>query len=139
MATRSKKNLFFKKLLKRLLFAFSRLSESSLFKKILLGIVAVILFFFGCVYAKSSFVSYIENNITVSESEIIRRVKTHTAVPNEDPLSMVRVQDADTLRAQNSFYKDVKEGDYVIVYSTEAIIYNLRDDKIVAEKTKTGQ
>jgi hypothetical protein len=74
------------------------------------------------------------NEVIVSQSEIIARVAKLTSLPQEEPYEIVRVQDQDDLRKQNPFYKDVKEGDYIIMYKNAAIIYDLRNNAIVAMK-----
>ena len=74
------------------------------------------------------------NNVIVSESEIINRVSKHISLPNDKPISVIRVDDADTLRKQNDFYKDVKTGEYVLIYEKTIIIYDLMNDSIVARK-----
>jgi hypothetical protein len=74
------------------------------------------------------------NEVIVSQSEIVARVNKLTMLPVEDPYEIVRVQDEEDLRKQNSFYKDVKEGDYILVYKDMAVIYDLRDNTIVAIK-----
>lgn len=72
------------------------------------------------------------NEVVISKSEIIRSVSKHVVVPEEEPEAVVRVQDAETLKQQNVFYTDVKIGDYILVYRHMAIIYDLRNDVIVA-------
>ena len=104
------------------------------FKKTLTGISLVLLiallFFFG----KDIISSTLAKTVVVSEGEILRRVALHTTMPQGKPTSIVRVKDAETLRVQHMFYKDIKEGDYIIIYSDRVIIYNLRSDIIVGEK-----
>lgn len=74
------------------------------------------------------------NDVVVSKSEIIARIAKHTTLPNEEPEAVVRVQDAETLKKQNDFYENVKEGDYIVVYPKLAVIYDLLGDSIVAMK-----
>lgn len=74
------------------------------------------------------------NDIVVSKSEILARVAKHTELPSGEPDAVVRVQDAGVLKKQNDFYINVKEGDYIVMYSKVAIIYDLRNDSIVALK-----
>jgi hypothetical protein len=79
------------------------------------------------------------NEVVVSQSEIIARVAKLTPVPQEDPEEIVRVQDPEILKKQNSFYNDVKEGDYILMYPNLAVIYDLRSNSIVAVKrNETG-
>jgi len=74
------------------------------------------------------------NDVVVSKSEILSMVAKHTSLPIGDPDAVVRVQDAGTLQKQNEFYTNVKEGDYIVMYPELAIIYDLRNDSIVALK-----
>jgi hypothetical protein len=77
------------------------------------------------------------NDIVVSKSEILMRVAKHTELPKGNPEAVVRVQDAESLKKQNDFYSNVKEGDYIVMYQDLAIIYDLRNDSVVALK-RTG-
>lgn len=74
------------------------------------------------------------NDVVVSKSEIVARVSKHVPLPAEAPDAVVRVQDASVLKKQNDFYANVKEGDYVVMYTNIALIYDLRNDSIVALK-----
>ena len=74
------------------------------------------------------------DNVIVSESEIINRVSKHILLPKTSPISVIRVDDADLLRKQNDFYKDVKAGEYVLVYEKTIVIYDLMNDAIIAKK-----
>lgn len=74
------------------------------------------------------------NEVVVSQSEIVARVGKLTSLPHEEPLEIVRVQDEEDLRKQNPFYKDVQEGEYILIYKNLAIIYDLRNNVIVGIK-----
>lgn len=74
------------------------------------------------------------NEIVISKSEIVARVSKLTTLPEEEPYDIVRVQDPENLMKQNEFYKDIQEGDYILMYSNMAVIYNLRSNQIVAIK-----
>lgn len=74
------------------------------------------------------------NEVVVSESEIVDRVSKLVAIPSEEPEDVVRVEDAEILKKQNIFYENVKVGDYIIMYPKLAIIYDLRNNVIVAMK-----
>lgn len=75
------------------------------------------------------------NDVVVSKSEIIARVRKHIELPAGDPEALVRVQDAETLQNQAPLYENVKEGDYILVYPSLAVVYDLRNDHIVALKS----
>jgi hypothetical protein len=74
------------------------------------------------------------HDVVVSKSEIVSRIAKLTPVPEEAPDAVVRVQDPETLKKQNIFYDRVKEGDYIVMYPKVAIIYDLRNNEIVAVK-----
>lgn len=76
----------------------------------------------------------LKNDVVVSKSEIVDRVSKLTTVPDGEPDAVVRVQDPETLKKQNIFYTNVKEGDYIVMYPRIAVIYDLRNNSIVAEK-----
>lgn len=89
----------------------------------------------GLIYASYFFISKtFANEVVVSQSEIVSRVGKLTPLPQEAPYEIVRVQDEEDLRKQNPFYKDIKEGDYIVMYKDLAVIYDLRANSIVAVK-----
>lgn len=77
----------------------------------------------------------IAHDVVISQSEILTRVSKHTPLPEGEPDAVVRVQDPESLRNQNELYGSVKEGDYIIMYPTLAIVYDLRKDQIIALKS----
>ncbi len=77
----------------------------------------------------------VANDIVVSKSEIIARIAKHTQLPEGDPEAVVRVQDPETLQKENNLYENVKEGDYIVIYPTLAVVYDLRNDHIIALKS----
>lgn len=78
------------------------------------------------------------NDVVVSKSEIIDRVAKLTSLPELPPEAVVRVEDPERLKKQNNFYENVKNGDYIVMYPKLAIIYDLRNNNIVAIKKLDG-
>lgn len=76
----------------------------------------------------------VKGSVIISQSEIVSRVAKHVSLPSSNPDALVRVEDAETLKKENSFYEKVKEGDYVVIYPSLAIIYDVRNDSIVGVK-----
>lgn len=74
------------------------------------------------------------NDVVVSKSEIVDRIAKLTTLPKEAPDAIVRVEDSETLKKQNDFYQNVKSGDYIVMYPKLAVIYDLRNNTIVAIK-----
>ena len=124
-----------KKSLKAILHGCGLLTEQAfIYKKVAWAIILILIFTIIFYFNKDTMLTALSNTIVVSEAEIVARVRKHTTLPEGKPTSIVRVKDADALRAQHIFYKDVKEGDYIIMYPDRVIIYDLRDDSVVAQK-----
>ena len=111
-----------------------KLLLSSYFQKVVTAFVTFLVLS-ACFYGVYRyFNASLANDVVVSQSEIIDRVAKLTALPQEKPEAVVRVEDAETLKKQNIFYENVKVGDYVVVFSKVAVIYDLRNNTIVAIK-----
>lgn len=94
------------------------------------------LVFSSALYGAYAFIGdSLAHEVVVSESEILERVGKHTELPEGKPEAIVRVQDPETLKAQNALYENVKEGDYIVMFPTLAVVYDLRNDHIVALKS----
>lgn len=101
--------------------------------KVLMGVVVSAGLFYGSYVAIGRSFA---NEVVISKSEIVARVqKLTTLLPvGQQPYDIVRVQDPEDLKKQNAFYKDVEEGDYILMYPNLAVIYNLRSNKIAGIK-----
>lgn len=77
----------------------------------------------------------VANEVVVSESEILSRIGKHATLPSGKPEAIVRVQDPEALRNQAALYENVKEGDYIVIYPSLAVVYDLRNDRIIALKS----
>lgn len=105
------------------------------FKIVMVAMLVVVPFYGAYAYIGKT----VANEIVISKSQILDRVAKHITLPEGNPLAVVRVQDADSLKKQNPFYSQVKSGDYIIMYKTLAIIYDLRNDSILATKNISEQ
>lgn len=76
----------------------------------------------------------VAHEIVISKSQILDRVAKHMTLPEGKPEAVVRVQDAASLKKQNPFYDQIQPGNYILMYTTEAIIYDLQNDRVVAVK-----
>ena len=100
-----------------------------------IGIITLIVG--SALYGTYAFIgNNLDDKVVVSKTEIVARVRAHTTLPETEPEAVVRVENADTLKKQNPFYENIKEGDYIIIYPMLAVIYDLRKDTIVALKRK---
>lgn len=70
---------------------------------------------------------YIER---LSNSDVLSRLGSHIILPKDDPKKIIRISNIDTLREQNNFYKGLEEGDFIIIYTKKAYIYDSRHDII---------
>ena len=102
----------------------------SIFKLSSSAAIAVAVLYGSYLYIGKTFA----NEVIVSQSEIVARVGKLILLPQEEPLDIVRVQDEEELRKQNPFYKNIHEGEYILIYNNLAIIYDLRNNTIIDMK-----
>jgi hypothetical protein len=100
--------------------------------KVIVGLLIASSAFYG---AYAFIGNSVQNDVVISQSEIIARIAKHTEIPDEAPEAIVRVQDAETLQKQAALFGNVKEGDYIVIFHSMAVVYDLRNDRIVALKS----
>lgn len=64
-------------------------------------------------------------------NEIIAKVKQHMDLDTSVQPTVAAIVDVDKLRKQNSFYNQAKNGDFLIVTPTRAILYDEQADKVI--------
>lgn len=109
--------------------------------KLILGLVLVILVGAGGWWAFNSQSGDSLANLSANAGEklsdsqvqtIISRVSKFMVVPSDEKPSVVVLRGTAELAAQQPFYRDAKDGDVLIVYSTRAIIYDAKENKLVS-------
>jgi hypothetical protein len=64
---------------------------------------------------------------------LISRVSSLILIKGQEEPTVATVQDADSLRKSNpSFYKDVENGDRLLVWSDKAVLYSTKMDKLLS-------
>src|SRR5688572_338099 len=63
--------------------------------------------------------------------EVITRVSAYMVVPAEESPSVTVLTDVAVRAQQQPFFRGAKDGDILIVYSSRAIIYDPKTDKLV--------
>jgi len=67
----------------------------------------------------------------ITQENVISRLKQHIFLPGEEELILIqRVFLAESLRQQDIFFINVKDGDYLIKYNNMSIIYDYNNDYI---------
>ncbi len=84
-------------------------------------VICVLIYFINVWYKKWS-IDRLEN------ADVIDRVRSHIILPKEDPKKIIRINNIEALRVQNAFYKNIEEGDFIIIYTKKAYIYDSRHD-----------
>lgn len=69
--------------------------------------------------------------------EIIQALKKHILVPGGNP-QIAEVQDSEKLKETQAFFKDVKNGDVVIIYPEIIFVYRPSADIVVASTDISG-
>ncbi len=64
-------------------------------------------------------------------AEIVRKVRVHMDIGNEEDPTVATIVDVAKLREQNAFYNKAENGDFLVVTSTRAILYRASEDRIL--------
>ena len=118
-----------------------RKNKQKRIQKIVLGLLSVSIFFIlTTVYSqyqvhvlkKLSAANEITHpDVPVTPNQIIEALARHMILPDTAP-QIASVEDSKKLVASQPFFKDVVNGDVVVVYDTEIIVYRPSQDIIVA-------
>jgi len=109
--------------------------------KLLLGLVLVALVGAGGWWAFNTQSSDDLSNLSANAGEkltdaqvqaVISRVSKFMVIPSDEKPSVVVLRGVAELAAQQPFYRDAKDGDVLIVYSSRAIIYDAKANKLVS-------
>jgi hypothetical protein len=65
-----------------------------------------------------------------TDQDVIERVARHMVMPTGVP-KVVTVKDVETLRKQEPFFAKAQDGDKLLVYSDEVVLYSPRLDRVV--------
>jgi hypothetical protein len=107
--------------------------------KLLLGIGLVVLVIVGGWLAFSTGsqdgLANLSANAKLTDSQVqlvINQITKFMVVPSDEKPSVVVLSNVEALAAQQPFYKDAKDGDILVVYSTRAIVYDPKSQKLVS-------
>lgn len=64
--------------------------------------------------------------------EVVARIGKFMSVPSDEKPSVVILRDVQSLVAQQPFYQGAKDGDLLVLYANQAIIYDATANKLVA-------
>lgn len=67
----------------------------------------------------------------IEDKDVISYISKHITLPNEDIMAMIKVKNPLDLEEVSPIYKGVQKDDYILVYSSLAIIYDAKNDKIL--------
>lgn len=67
----------------------------------------------------------------VPSGPVLDRLRRHITLPTDVQPTVALIQDIDALKLRNSFYSVAKNGDYLIVTPSRAILYNAERDVIL--------
>lgn len=110
-----------------------RISLGKLFKLFSMGIIAIS-FVFVIIYIV--FLNNKSNAESVTQNTVLSQLSKILVLPQENVVNIMRVTDSDYLSKQDNFYKNIKKGDYIIVYKNMSLIYDF--DRNIIENIKTN-
>lgn len=65
------------------------------------------------------------NALSVTQDKIVSQLSKSIELPDEETLiNIMRVSDAKSLSLQDNLYKNIKNGDYIIVYKAMILVYD---------------
>lgn len=73
---------------------------------------------------------------SINQEMVLEKLGTQLVLPEVEPNKVMRVSDAKELALQDEFYKNVKNGDYIILYDNLMLIYNFDQKLIKNVKTR---
>jgi len=112
----------------------------------LLFVILAILLIVMTVISTWLFVNYrdamdqIQNDVSVEETngltdkqakEIITKVGEHIVLSAEEVPVVARLEDADSLKQEQAFFKNAQNGDFLLIYSDRGIIYSPDKDILI--------
>jgi hypothetical protein len=110
-------------------------------KKIVFSLLGISFFFFLTtvysqyqVYGLKKLVTSYEvshPDVPVTPNQIIEAVSRHIILPDTVP-QIASIQDAEKLKTTETFFKDVVNGDVVLMYEATIIVYRPTQDLLVA-------
>jgi hypothetical protein len=107
-------------------------------KKLLrLVFVLVLLAISGCVviYGVSMMaragMDYYGENVTPSNYSLLKKIGDQVELPKEEVKIFMKVKNPEQLKQESDFYSDIKKDDYVVIYSSLAVIYDANSDKVL--------
>ncbi len=72
---------------------------------------------------------------SITQDTVISQLSKAINLPEEGPISIMRVSNAKVLASQNELYKDIKNGDYIIVFKSMILVYDFDSSFIKDIKT----
>ena len=78
------------------------------------------------------------NAESITQDTVISQLSKTINLPENDLVSIMRVPDAKTLSNQDNLYKNVKNGDYIIVFKSMVLVYDF-DSRFIKDIKTTSQ
>ena len=78
------------------------------------------------------------NAESITQDTVISQLSKTINLPENDLVSIMRVSDAKTLSNQDNLYKNVKNGDYIIVFKSMVLVYDF-DSRFIKDIKTTSQ
>ena len=110
--------------------------KNSLYKLLKLGFLSVILLAVTGIVVYSIVFGIKTNAESITQNTVLLQLEEHLVLPENEPVSLRRVSNAKELATQDSFYKDIKNGDYIIIFENLSLIYDFDKSLIKNIKTK---
>lgn len=98
-----------------------RISAFKLLRLIFVSSASVFILFivlYGVIKSSKS------NAESITQDTVISQLSKTINLPSDGVVSIMRVSDAKTLSSQDTLYKNIQNGDYIIVYKSMVLVYD---------------
>jgi hypothetical protein len=98
-----------------------RISAFKLLRLIFVSSASVFILFivlYGVIKSNKS------NAESITQDTVISQLSKNINLPEGGPISVMRVSDAKSLSNQEDLYKNIKNGDYIIIFKSMVLVYD---------------
>lgn len=74
---------------------------------------------------------YYGENVTPSNYSLLKKIGEQVQLPKEEVKMFMKVKNPEQLKQESDFYSDIEKNNYVVIYSSMAVIYDANSDKVL--------
>lgn len=103
-----------------------RVSVYKIFR-LIISVLVIVGLVYGAYYMYKSYATSKE----LTNSEVVEKIGSKIVLPDASPNMVVKVKNSSDLKSVDTFYQDVEDNDYIVIYNDLAVIYRPSSDKLI--------